>query len=89
MIAAPALSAAKLALYSAMWRQGITRRCSPDLGISESAVGKLLIPGRYSHIKQAAIKQAAKALDAVGCPLGGGRLGGVGRRDGYAAGKLR
>ena len=65
LIAVPPLSAAKLALYSAMRRQEISRvELAGRLGITESAVRQMLMPDRYSHMKQ-----VAKALDAVGCRL--------------------
>ena len=65
LVAVPALSAAKLALYSTMRRKEISNKeLAERLGINESAVCKLLIPDRYSHMKQ-----VAKALDAVGCRL--------------------
>ena len=65
LITVPAISAVKLALYSAMRRQEISKaELAGRLGIDESAVSKLLIPDRYSHIKQ-----VVKALDAVGCRL--------------------
>ena len=65
LVAVPPLSAAKLALYSAMWRQEISRaELAQRLGIDESAVRQMLMPDRYSHMKQ-----VARALDAVGCRL--------------------
>lgn len=65
LIAVPPLSAAKLALYSAMRRQEISKaELAARLGISEAAVCQMLMPDRYSHMKQ-----VARALDAVGCRL--------------------
>ena len=65
LVAVPPLAAAKLALYSAMRRQGITKgELAERTGFSELAVGKLLIPDRYSHITH-----ITKALDVVGCRL--------------------
>ena len=65
LVAVPTLAAAKLALYSAMRRQKITKAdLAERLTTSEGAVHKLLIPDRYSHISQ-----VTKALDAVGCRL--------------------
>lgn len=62
LVAVPPVAAAKLALYAALRTQGITREALADrLGASESAVGKLLDPDRYSHISQ-----VVKALRAVG-----------------------
>ena len=63
--AGPPLAAAKLALYSAMRRQEISKaELAQRLGINEAAVKQMLIPDRYSHMKQ-----VARALDAVGCRL--------------------
>ena len=65
LIAVPPLSASKLALYSAMRRQEISKaELAQRLGINEVAVKQMLIPDRYSHMKQ-----VARALDAVGCRL--------------------
>ena len=65
LVAVPPLSAAKLALYSAMRRRGIGKaELARRLGISESAVKQMLMPDRYSHMKQ-----VARALDIVGCRL--------------------
>ena len=59
------LPAAKLALYSAMRRKGITKaELSDRTGLSEPTVRKLLVPDRHSHINH-----VTKALDAVGCRL--------------------
>ena len=65
LVAVPPLSAAKLALYSAMRRKEISNaELAKRLGIDESAVRQMLMPDRYSHMKQ-----VARALDAVGCRL--------------------
>ena len=65
LVAVPPLSAAKLALYSAMRRRGIGKaELARRLGISESAVKQMLMPDRYSHMKQ-----VARALDILGCRL--------------------
>ena len=65
MIAVPPLAAAKLALYSAMRRKDVSKGVLAErLGIEESAVSQMLMPDRYSHMKQ-----VARALDAVGCRL--------------------
>ncbi len=65
LIAVPPLSAVKMALYSAMRRKEISKsELAQRLGINESAVRRMLMPDRYSHMKQ-----VAKALDAVGCRL--------------------
>ena len=65
LIVVPPLSAAKLALYSAMRRKEIgNAELAQRLGISEAAVKQMLMPDRYSHMKQ-----VARALDAVGCRL--------------------
>ena len=62
LIAVPLIVAAKLALYSAMRRQGITKTAlARRLGLSEGAVRKLLNPDHRSHIGQ-----VEKALRAVG-----------------------
>ena len=59
------LAAVKLALYSAMRRQEISKaELAHRLGINEAAVKQMLMPDRYSHMKQVAL-----ALDAVGCRL--------------------
>ena len=51
LVAVPPVAAAKLALYTAMGKQGITGDALADrLGLSESAIRKLLDPDCYSHI---------------------------------------
>ena len=58
----PAVVAAKLALYSAMRSQRITKvELAERLGVSESAVRKLTNPDRRSHMIQ-----VQKALRVVG-----------------------
>ena len=62
LVAVPTVVAAKLALYSAMRSQTITKvELARRLGISESAVRKLMNPDHRSHIGQ-----VEKALRAVG-----------------------
>ena len=62
LVAVPTVVAAKLALYSAMRAQHITKvELAGRLGISESAVRKLADPDHRSHISQ-----VQKALRAVG-----------------------
>ncbi len=62
LVAVPTVVAAKLALYSAMRAQRITKvELASKLGISESAVRKLANPDHRSHIGQ-----VRKALRAVG-----------------------
>ena len=62
LVAVPPVVAAKLALYSAMRAQGITKvELARRLGISESAVRKLANPDHRSHVSQ-----VEKALRAVG-----------------------
>ena len=58
----PAVVAAKLALYSAMRTQRITKvELADKLGVSESAVRKLTNPDHRSHVSQ-----VQRALRAVG-----------------------
>ncbi len=65
LVAVPTVVAAKLALFSAMRTQGITKvELASRLGISESAVRKLANPDHRSHIGQ-----VQKALQAVGRTL--------------------
>ena len=65
LVAVPTVVAAKLALYTAMRAQRVTKvELSRRLGISESAVRKLADPDRRSHISQ-----VQKALRAVGHSL--------------------
>lgn len=62
LVAVPPLVAAKLALYSAMRAQGVTRTAlARRLGLSESVVRRLLDPDHRSHISR-----IEKALRAVG-----------------------
>ena len=65
LVAVPTVVAAKLALFSAMRAQRITKvELAGRLGISESAVRKLANPDHRSHISQ-----VQKALRAVGRSL--------------------
>ena len=65
LVAPPAVVAAKLALYSAMRAQRITKvELADRLGVSESAVRKLTNPDHRSHMGQ-----VQKALRAVGRSL--------------------
>ncbi len=65
LVAVPTVVAAKLALYSAMRAQRISNaELACQLGISESAVQKLIDPDRSSPIAQ-----MQKALRAVGRSL--------------------
>ncbi len=53
LVAVPPIAAAKLALYMAMREQGITGDAlATRLGLSDSAIHKLLDPDCYSHISQ-------------------------------------
>lgn len=62
LVAVPPVLAAKSALHMAMRRKGLTRvALARRLGISESAVRKLLNPGHRSHIGQ-----IEKALRTIG-----------------------
>ncbi len=62
LVAVPTVVAAKLALYSAMRTQHITKvELGSRLGITESAVRKLTDPDHRSHISR-----VQKALRAVG-----------------------
>ncbi len=62
LVAVPPVIAAKSALYTAMSRKGLSRvALARRLGLSESAVRKLLNPAHRSHIGQ-----IEKALRAVG-----------------------
>ena len=64
-VSVPPVVAAKLALYSAMRSQGISKvALAKRLGLSESAVRKLLNPDHRSHINQ-----VETALKAVGRTL--------------------
>ena len=65
LVAVPTVVAAKLALYSAMRAQRVTKvELAGRLGISESAVRKLANPDHRSHIGQ-----VQRALRAVGHSL--------------------
>ena len=62
LVAVPPIVAAKLALYSAVRAQGITKvALAARLGVSEGAIRKLLNPDHRSHIHQ-----VEKALRSVG-----------------------
>lgn len=62
LVAVPTIVAAKLALYSAMRAQRITKvELASRLGIGEAAARKLANPDQHSHIGQ-----VQKALRAVG-----------------------
>lgn len=62
LVAVRPVVAAKLALYSAIRRQGITKvALAARLGVSEGAVRKLLNPDHRSHIGR-----VERALQAVG-----------------------
>ena len=61
LVPLPPVVAAKLALYSAMRAQGVTKvALGEKLGVSESAVRKLVNPEHRSHIGQ--VKNALRAL---------------------------
>ena len=61
----PLIVAAKLTLYTAMRRQGITNvALAARLGVQENAVRRLVNPNHRSHISQ-----VEKALRAVGRSL--------------------
>ena len=65
IVAVPPVAAAKVALYLAMREQGITRGdLARRLGLSETAVRRLVNPDHRSHIGQ-----LQKALRAVGRTL--------------------
>lgn len=65
LISVPLVVAAKLALYSTMRRQGITKTAlARRLGLSEGAVRKLLDPDHRSHVGQ-----VEKALRVLGKSL--------------------
>ncbi len=65
LVAVPAMMTAKLALYSAMRSQNITKsELARRLGIRQSAIQKLTDPDSQSRIGQ-----LQAALDAVGCQL--------------------
>ena len=65
IVTLPPLIAAKLALYTAMRQQGVTKvALAARLGLSESVVRRLVNPDHRSHISQ-----VEKALRAVGRKL--------------------
>ena len=65
LVSVPLIVAAKLALYSAMRQQGMTKTAlARRLGLSEGAIRKLLDPDHRSHIGQ-----VEKALRVLGQSL--------------------
>lgn len=65
LVAVPSVVAAKLALYSAMKAQQVTKvELAKRLGVSEAAIRRLANPDHRSHIGQ-----VNKALTALGCNL--------------------
>lgn len=53
MVAVPLVVAAKLALYTAMREQELSKvRLAARMGVSEGAIRKLMNPGHRSHIRQ-------------------------------------
>ena len=65
LIAVSPVVAAKLALYTAMRRQGVTKTAlAKRLGLSESAVRKLVDPDHRSHISsvEAALRAVGRGL---------------------------
>ena len=65
MVTVPAVVAAKLALYSAMRAQGITKvDLAARLGVSEGAVRKLVNPDHRSHLGQVerALRELGRSL---------------------------
>ena len=65
LVAVPAVMTGKLALYSAMRSQNITKsELARRLGIRQSAIQKLIDPDSQSRIGH-----LQAALDAVGCQL--------------------
>ena len=64
-VCVPPLAAAKVALYRAMREQGVTNvALAKRLGLSETAVRRLVNPDHRSHVSQ-----VEKALQAVGRTL--------------------
>ena len=65
LVAVPPVAAAKLALYTAMKSQRITKvELAARLGVSEAAIRKLTNPDHRSQVSQ-----VQRALKAVGCSL--------------------
>ena len=65
LVAVPTIVAAKLALYTAMRRQGVTKvALAARLGLSEGAVRKLCNPAHRSHIGsvETALRLLGRAL---------------------------
>ncbi len=64
LVAVPPVVAAKLALYKAMHDQGLSKVALAErLGISESAIRKLVNPDHRSHIGQ--VETALRAIGRV------------------------
>lgn len=62
MVAVPLVVAAKLALYTAMCEQGLSKvGLAARMGLSEGAVRKLLNPEHRSHIRQ--VEKALRKVD--------------------------
>ena len=65
LVAVPPLAAAKLSIYTAMRRQGISRAAlAQQLGLKDAAINKLLVPDRYSPWSQ-----VTRALGLLGRKL--------------------
>jgi antitoxin HicB len=62
LISVPPIVAAKLALYTAMREQELSKvGLAARMGVSEGAIRKLMNPGHRSHIRQ--VEKALKHLD--------------------------
>ncbi len=62
LVAVPLVVAAKLALYTAMREQELSKvGLAARMGVSEGAIRKLMNPGHRSHIRQ--VEKALKHLD--------------------------
>ena len=73
LIPVPPVTAAKLALYTAMRTQDVTNvDLARRLGVSESAVRKVLNPDHRSHIGQ--VERALRAVGPYPRRRGSGRL---------------
>ena len=65
LVAVPPLAAAKLSIYTAMRRQGISREAlAQQLSLTEAVINKLLVPDRYSPWSQ-----VTRALGLLGRKL--------------------
>lgn len=65
LVAVPTLAAAKLCIYTAMRRQGVSKAdLAQRLGLSDIAVEKLLVPDRHSPWSQ-----ITRALELLGRKL--------------------